>query len=95
MVFRYQATKPIKIITKAIDAFKYWRTIPSPKRGELVRKIGDELLKRKEFLGKLVSYEMGKMETIHPQSWDIPVDWVVTERGVYRRDADGSTFLGE
>jgi len=33
-----------------------------------------------------VSYEMARMETIHPQSWDIPVDWVVTERGVYRRD---------
>jgi 5-formyltetrahydrofolate cyclo-ligase len=33
-----------------------------------------------------VAYEIAKMETIHPQSWDIPVDWVVTERGVYRRD---------
>jgi 5-formyltetrahydrofolate cyclo-ligase len=46
-----------------------------------------------------VAYEMAKMETIHPQSWDIPVDWVVTERGVYRRDGgreDGSlAFLGE
>ena len=35
-----------------------------------------------------VTYEMATMETIHPQSWDIPVDWVVTERGVYRRDGD-------
>ena len=35
------------------------------------------------------------METIHPQSWDIPVDWVVTERGVYRRDGDKLAFLGE
>jgi 5,10-methenyltetrahydrofolate synthetase len=41
-----------------------------------------------------ISYEMAKMETIHPQSWDIPVDWVVTERGVYRRDAEGLAFLG-
>ena len=42
-----------------------------------------------------VAYEMAKMETIHPQSWDIPVDWVVTERGVYRRDHDKLVFPGE
>jgi 5,10-methenyltetrahydrofolate synthetase len=42
-----------------------------------------------------VSYEMARLETIHPQSWDIPVDWVVTERGVYRRDGDRLAFLGE
>ena len=39
-----------------------------------------------------VSYEMARIETIHPQSWDMPVDWVVTERGVYRR-VDGSLAL--
>ena len=42
-----------------------------------------------------VAYELARMETIHPQSWDIPVDWVVTERGVYRRDPGGLAFLGE
>jgi 5,10-methenyltetrahydrofolate synthetase len=42
-----------------------------------------------------VTYEMARMETIHPQSWDIPVDWVVTERGVYRRDGGKLVFLGE
>ena len=42
-----------------------------------------------------VSYEVARMETIHPQSWDIPVDWVVTERGVYRRDGGKLVFLGE
>jgi 5-formyltetrahydrofolate cyclo-ligase len=42
-----------------------------------------------------VTYEMAKMETIRPQSWDIPVDWVVTERGVYRRDGGKLVFLGE
>jgi 5,10-methenyltetrahydrofolate synthetase len=42
-----------------------------------------------------VAYEMARMETIHPQSWDIPVDWVVTERGAYRRDGDKLVFLGE
>jgi len=41
------------------------------------------------------TYEMAKMATIHPQSWDIPVDWVVTERGVYRRDGDRLAYLGE
>jgi 5-formyltetrahydrofolate cyclo-ligase len=41
-----------------------------------------------------VSYELARMDTIHPQSWDIPVDWVVTERGVYRRDGDKLAFLG-
>jgi len=30
-----------------------------------------------------VSYEFARMETIHPQAWDIPMDWVVTEGGVY------------
>ena len=42
-----------------------------------------------------VSYELAKITTIHPQSWDIPMDWVVTERGVYRRDPGGLVFLGE
>jgi 5-formyltetrahydrofolate cyclo-ligase len=42
-----------------------------------------------------VSYELGKLKTIHPQGWDIPMDWVVTERGTYRRDPEGLVFLGE
>lgn len=42
-----------------------------------------------------VAYELARMATIHPQSWDIPVDWLVTERGVYRRDAVSLSFLGE
>ncbi len=48
------------IVAKSVEAFKYWRTIPAPKRGEVVRQIGLELRKYKEPLGKLVSYEMGK-----------------------------------
>jgi 5,10-methenyltetrahydrofolate synthetase len=42
-----------------------------------------------------VTYELARMESIHPQAWDIPADWVVTERGVYRRDGDKLAFLGE
>ena len=42
-----------------------------------------------------VSYELARLDTIHPQSWDIPMDYVVTERGAYRRDPEGLVFLGE
>ncbi len=41
-----------------------------------------------------VTFEAAAIETIHPQPWDIPVDYVVTERGVYRRDAGKLEFLG-
>jgi 5,10-methenyltetrahydrofolate synthetase len=41
-----------------------------------------------------VTYELARMETIHPQPWDIPLDYVVTERGIYRRDPEGLAFLG-
>jgi aldehyde dehydrogenase (NAD+) len=53
--------KEYKIIVEtAKEAFKYWRNVPAPKRGEIVRQIGDELRKHKAALGELVSYEMGK-----------------------------------
>jgi len=42
-----------------------------------------------------VAYEMARIPTIHPQAWDMPADYVVTERGVYRRDAGELAFLGE
>jgi aldehyde dehydrogenase (NAD+) len=49
-----------KVIGAANEAFKYWRNIPAPKRGEIVRQFGDKLRAKKADLGKLVSYEMGK-----------------------------------
>jgi aldehyde dehydrogenase (NAD+) len=49
-----------KVITQAGEAFKEWRMWPSPKRGDVVRQIGEALRRYKEPLGKLVSYEMGK-----------------------------------
>lgn len=49
-----------KIIDQAQNAFKEWRTIPAPKRGEIVRLLGEKLRELKPVLGKLVSYEMGK-----------------------------------
>ena len=48
------------VIKKAQSAFKEWRMIPAPKRGEIVRQFGDKLREKKASLGKLVSYEMGK-----------------------------------
>ena len=42
-----------------------------------------------------IGYELARMPTIHPQAWDLPMDYVVTERGVYRRDGDRLAFLGE
>ncbi len=49
-----------KVISTASEAFKYWREIPAPKRGEVVRQFGDKLRAKKDDLGKLVSFEMGK-----------------------------------
>ncbi|SDH01822.1 L-piperidine-6-carboxylate dehydrogenase [Chitinophaga filiformis] len=48
------------VIEKAQEAFKEWRLWPAPRRGEIVRQMGEALRKNKEALGKLVSYEMGK-----------------------------------
>ncbi|KJF45436.1 L-piperidine-6-carboxylate dehydrogenase [Draconibacterium sediminis] len=55
------ATDYHEVVKKAKDAFRVWRMVPAPKRGEIVRQIGLELRKFKEPLGKLVSYEMGKI----------------------------------
>lgn len=48
------------LIQTSLGAAKLWRNWPAPKRGEIVRQIGDALRANKEPLGKLVSYEMGK-----------------------------------
>jgi len=42
-----------------------------------------------------IGYELARVKTIQPQTWDIPMDWIVTERGTYRRDPEGLVFLGE
>jgi aldehyde dehydrogenase (NAD+) len=49
-----------KVMASAKTAFTFWRSIPAPKRGDIVRQFGDKLRVHKEALGKLVSYEMGK-----------------------------------
>ncbi len=49
-----------KVVARSAAAFKQWRMVPAPKRGEVVRQIGLQLRKFKDALGTLVSYEMGK-----------------------------------
>src|SRR3989338_737838 len=58
----YRATKEDyeHTMKEAERSFLIWRDIPAPKRGEVIRAIGDELRKQKDFLGSLVSLEMGK-----------------------------------
>lgn len=48
------------VLQQAITASAFWKTIPAPRRGDIVRQFGDALRKNKNDLGTLVSYEMGK-----------------------------------
>jgi len=49
------------IIAQSQTAFKAWRLIPAPRRGELVRQLGNKLRERKEDLSQLVTLECGKI----------------------------------
>src|SRR5450631_4007456 len=49
------------VMARAAEAFLEWRMMPAPKRGEIVRQIGNELRSQKRDLGALVSLEMGKI----------------------------------
>jgi aldehyde dehydrogenase (NAD+) len=50
-----------KIVVQAQKAFEFWRKVPAPKRGEIVRQIGDKLREFKDPLGRLVTWETGKI----------------------------------
>jgi len=50
-----------KAVTAAAEAFKTWRLVPAPRRGELVRLLGEELRAHKDDLGRLVTIEAGKI----------------------------------
>ena len=50
-----------RVIASAQNAFQTWRGVPAPKRGEVVRDLGNALREVKEPLGELVSLEMGKI----------------------------------
>ncbi len=49
------------VLTHTTEAFKTWRDVPAPVRGQIVRDLGDALREKKDALGKLVSLEMGKI----------------------------------
>lgn len=59
-VYETTASEYEVVVSKAEEAFRYWRNVPAPKRGEIVRQLGEEFRKYKQELGQLVSYEMGK-----------------------------------
>ncbi len=50
-----------EVLWHATQTFERWRALPAPKRGEIVREIGDELRRAKDDLGALVSLEVGKV----------------------------------
>ena len=52
-----------RVIATAQDAFQTWRITPAPKRGEIVRELGNELRRCKEPLGELVTLENGKIRS--------------------------------
>ena len=48
------------VVKKAQEAFEFWKKVPAPERGDIIRKYGVKLRLRKKDLGRLVSLEMGK-----------------------------------
>ena len=60
-VIQASAATTRQVITRAEESFRTWRTVPAPKRGEIVRDLGNALREMKEPLGELVSLEMGKI----------------------------------
>jgi len=63
-IARVRETKPAEVptvLTRAQSAFREWRRVPPPRRGELVRLLGEELRRSKEALGELVTLEAGKI----------------------------------
>jgi aldehyde dehydrogenase (NAD+) len=52
-----------KVINAAAGAFRTWRLVPAPRRGELVRLLGAELRAAKDELGQLIAIEAGKIPT--------------------------------
>ena len=60
-VHEHDAAAARQAINAAHSAFLIWRTVPPPKRGELIRLLGNELRRHKDTLGRLVSIEVGKI----------------------------------
>ncbi len=60
-VARTDADAADAAVARAVTAFQAWREVPAPRRGELVRLLGEELRREKEALGALVTLEVGKI----------------------------------
>ncbi|MCA0243917.1 MAG: aldehyde dehydrogenase family protein [Proteobacteria bacterium] len=60
-VQRHDAAEVTRAVGRAQQAFEAWRQVPAPRRGELIRLLGEELRAEKETLGRLVSIEAGKI----------------------------------
>ena len=58
---RVAAGNPSEAAARAVEAFSQWHTVPAPRRGELVRLLGEELRAAKEPLARLVTLESGKI----------------------------------
>ncbi|MGD2018487.1 MAG: aldehyde dehydrogenase family protein [Planctomycetota bacterium] len=50
-----------RVAAAAQEAFRRWRTVPGPKRGEIVRRMGNAMREHKDALGRLITLEMGKI----------------------------------
>jgi aldehyde dehydrogenase (NAD+) len=64
LIANVRATSPEEagaVIARAACAFEAWRTVPAPRRGELVRLLGEDLRAAKDDLGRLVTLETGKI----------------------------------
>ena len=61
-VFKSSEQDYDKVIQASNEAFKEWRMVPAPKRGELIRLMGNALRENKDLLGSLVALEMGKIK---------------------------------
>jgi aldehyde dehydrogenase (NAD+) len=61
VIGRVQTGDAEEAAARAADAFEKWRLVPAPRRGELVRLLGEELRRAKEPLGRLVTLESGKI----------------------------------
>ena len=59
----HETAAPAATIARAAAAFARWRDVPAPRRGELVRRLGEALRRRKAALGRLVMLEVGKIES--------------------------------
>ena len=59
----HETANPAATIAQAAAAFHVWRNVPAPRRGELVRLLGQELRAHKHALGRLVTLEVGKIES--------------------------------